>query len=277
MAKTFAHRPDREPRAAQWWVLSLLACVLVVIAVPSVGWAATCTPSDIRSGTCVSAGIDGDHVDLEGSETGAGSGHGNGNGNGSGSGNNSTGDDDADPRTPGLHDGWGLGRDPFFVTSPLTLADIAHFRPNPGVDHMEPNGWMIVGLDTNFYSTGGVQVHDGELLGRAASVRFTPVAWHWTYGDGQGASRGAPGAPWASQGIAEFDPTPTSHVYAAPGTYYIDLAIDFRAEYRYSGSPWVPIAGTLTVPANRLVATAGSAKTVLVERECTINPAGPGC
>jgi hypothetical protein len=160
---------------------------------------------------------------------------------------------------------------------PITLADIAHFRPNPGVDNMQPNGWMIVGLDTNFFSTGGVQVHDGTLLGQPASVRFTPVAWHWTYGDGTGASRGTPGSTWSALGIPEFDQTPTSHIYTAEGTYFIDLTIDFRAEYRFAGMPWVPITGVLPVPANRLVATAGNAKTVLVERECTLNPSGPGC
>jgi hypothetical protein len=258
-------------------VLAALCLVTASFAAASVASAAECTAQHIQIGGCpsVSAGIRDDHVDLEGSE--AGSGFGSGAGSGSGHDGTGAGDADAAPRDPSIRDGWGLGRDPFQFTAPVTLADIAHFRPNPGVDNMQPNGWMIVGLDTNFYSTGGVQVHDGELLGRAASVRFTPVAWHWTYGDGQSASRGTPGAPWAAQGVAEFDPTPTSHVYGAAGIYYIDLTIDFRAEYRYSGSPWVPIAGILTVQANRLVATAGSAKTVLVERECTLNTSGPGC
>jgi hypothetical protein len=160
---------------------------------------------------------------------------------------------------------------------PITLRDIASFRPTVGQDVMEPNGWMIVGLDTNFYSTAGVHVVNGTLLGQPASVRFTPVAWHWIYGDGSAATRSTHGGTWASQGITEFDPTPTSHIYREPGTYYIDLTIDFRAEYRFSGMPWTRIAGVLTLPANRLVATAGDAKTVLVEHECTQNPSGPGC
>lgn len=160
---------------------------------------------------------------------------------------------------------------------PITLADIASFRPDPGVDQMEPNGWMIVGLDTNFYSVVDTQVKNGTLLGLPASVRFTPVGWHWTYGDGESASLATGGRTWAAQGIHEFDPTPTSHIYRQPGTYYIDLTIDFSAEYTVAGIPWTPIAGTLPVPANRLVATAGDAKTVLVERECTVNPSGPGC
>jgi len=173
-------------------------------------------------------------------------------------------------------------RDEFTVTDPpapgvITLADIASFRPAVGSDHMEPAGWMIVGLDTNFYSDAARHEVPGTLLGLPAGVRFTPSAWHWTYGDGAALSSARPGASWAALHVAEFEPTPTSHVFAAPGTYTIDLAIEFSAEYRFAGSPWVPIAGTLTVPANRIVATAGDAKTVLVGRDCSANPRGAGC
>jgi hypothetical protein len=136
---------------------------------------------------------------------------------------------------------------------------------------------MIVGLATNFYSIVGVEIENGQLLGQPASVRFTPISWHWTYGDGKSATRSTAGRTWAAQHIAEFDPTPTSHVYTAEGTYYIDLTITFRAEYRYAGGPWLPVIGTIALPANRLKATAGDAKTVLVGRDCTQNPSGPGC
>ena len=158
-----------------------------------------------------------------------------------------------------------------------TLNDIAAFRPSPGVDHMEPDGWFVVGLDANFYATGGSSVVPGTLLGYPANVRFTPIRWRWTYGDGTSATRATRGATWAAQGIQEFEPTSTSHVYSAAGTYYIDLTIGYRAEYNFNGSGWATIAGTLWLPANRLVATVGSAKTVLVERDCTAPPFGPGC
>jgi hypothetical protein len=108
-------------------------------------------------------------------------------------------------------------------------------------------------------------------------VRFTPVSWHWSYGDGAEASHPYPGATWSAQGIPEFYPTATSHVYAERGTYSIDLDVDFGAEYRFAGGPWVGIAGVLTVPADRLVITVGDARTVLVQHECTRNPSGPGC
>jgi hypothetical protein len=163
------------------------------------------------------------------------------------------------------------------VTNPITLNDIASFRPDPAVDHVEPNGWTVAGLDTNFFATGGSQVKNGTLLDQPASVRFTPVEWSWSYGDGAASSRPYPGASWAAQEAREFDPTGTSHVYTAYGTYDIDLDVDYAAEYRFAGGPWVPISGVLTVAANRLSITVGDAKTVLVERECTRNPAGPGC
>jgi hypothetical protein len=233
-----------------------------------------CTQALIRAGLCgTTAGIGNGQVTVGGTVTSPGSG---------GGGPTATGPiGPVDPNADCLYllASRCLAAGPGRTTpvQPITLADIARFRPDPGVDSVEPNGWMIVGLDTNFFATSGVLVRDGVLLGQPASVRFTPVAWHWTYGDGTAATRGTPGAPWAAQGIHEFDPTTTSHVYRAPGTYYIDLTIDYTAEYRFAGMPWLDVAGTLSLPANRLVAVAGDAKTVLVERECTLNPAGPGC
>ncbi|HAM26287.1 MAG TPA: hypothetical protein DCP11_06135 [Microbacteriaceae bacterium] len=163
------------------------------------------------------------------------------------------------------------------MTAPVTLRDLVNFRPVSGVDHMEPNGWMVVGLDTNFYAVTSVQVQQGQLLAQEASVRFTAARYHWSYGDGSGRSTTTSGAPWAAQGAAEFDATATSHVYRAAGTYSIELTIDFTAEYRYAGGSWTPIAGSIPVQANRLIAAAGDAKTVLVGRDCSANPSGPGC
>ena len=66
-------------------------------------------------------------------------------------------------------------------------------------------------------------------------------------------------------------------VYRAEGTYFIDLSITFTADYKYATGNWTHVLGTITLPANRLEATAGDAKTVLVNRDCTQNPSGPGC
>jgi len=88
-----------------------------------------------------------------------------------------------------------------------------------------------------------------------------------------------PGGTWRAQGITEFDPTPTSHIYRASGTYFIDLTVGFSPEYRWADeTAWTPVDGLVWVPANRLKAVALSdAKTVLVEDNCNTNPNGPGC
>ncbi|WP_191281370.1 PKD domain-containing protein [Pseudolysinimonas yzui] len=142
---------------------------------------------------------------------------------------------------------------------------------------MEPDGWAVAGLDTNFYAITGPHVVNGTLLGRPADVRFTPVSYRWAYGDGTSATRSTPGGTWAALGIAEFEPTPTSHVYERVGDYTITLSIVFAAEYRFNGGSWRPVVGTLTVPANDLHIRVGTAKTVLVEHDCLANPGGPGC
>ena len=161
--------------------------------------------------------------------------------------------------------------------TPITLTDIASFRPTPGVQHMQPDGWTVPGLDTNFYAVSDVHVVAGTLLGQPASVRFTPVAFHWTYGDGTSANLRVKGATWQALGVGEFDPTPTSHVYVNEGAYTIRLIIDFAPEYRFAGSPFVPIAGVIPLPANDLHITVDGAHTVLVEHDCAANPTGPGC
>jgi hypothetical protein len=168
-------------------------------------------------------------------------------------------------------------RDSYTVTEPVTLSDLVNFRPASGVNHMEPGGWMIVGLDANFYASSSTQVQTGELLGKPATVRFTPVTYRWNYGDGTAATLRTSGTTWAAQGKLEFEPTATSHVYRAAGTYAVDLTIGFAAEYRYTGAEWIPIAGTVPVAANRLTVTIGSAKTLLVDQDCAAAPGGPGC
>jgi hypothetical protein len=160
---------------------------------------------------------------------------------------------------------------------PLTLSDIAQFRPQPATQRMQPDGWMVVGLHTNFYAHIDRHVVSGTLLGAPADVRFTPVAYRWRYGDGSSARLTTKGAPWSAHGLSEFDPTPTSHVYRASGTYVIDLDVEYTAEYRFAGGGWVRLSGTIVLPANPLRATAGDAVTVLVDRDCAQPPAGPGC
>jgi hypothetical protein len=170
-----------------------------------------------------------------------------------------------------------LSRPEDAVPGTPTLSDIASFRPEVGTAHMQPNGWGVVGIHTNFYSIGGAHVVTGTLLGQPASVRFTPIAWHWDYGDGTAATAGAPGGTWAQLGIREFDATPGSHVYATKGGYTVRLGIEYTAEYQFAGQPWLPIPGSLLLSANDLSITTWNVKTVLVAEDCLADPSAPGC
>ena len=232
-----------------------------------------CTLAEKLSGQCpnVSGTVNGDGVDIRGSVNIPGSaGNSDSNGNSDANGGGSRGGGAVTPPPPPLRDGYS-------ITAPITLADLVNFTPVAGIDHMEPDGWMVVGLNTNFYATVESGVQTGLLLDLPASVRFTAERYRWSYGDGGSATRSTRGSSWEASGVGEFDRTATSHVYRAAGTYSIDLAIDYRAEYQYAGGPWVSITGTVPVAANRLVAAAGAANTVLVGHDCAQHPSGPGC
>ena len=228
----------------------------------------SCTPAQKLASDCpvVSGTVNGDGVDIRGSVGVPGSAD---NSSGSGSGDGSRGGSTVTPPPP-LRDGYS-------VTEPISLADLVNFTPVAGIDHMEPDGWMVVGLDTNFYATVESGIQTGPLLDLPASVRFTAERYRWSYGDGGSATRSTRGSSWAASGVGEFDHTATSHVYRMAGTYSIDLTIDYSAEYQYAGGPWVSILGTIPVATNRLAAAAGAANTVLVGHDCAQHPSGPGC
>ena len=258
-------------------MVSFLAAPIIA----ALTWA-SCDADAIRIGECSSpsARVIGSGVQLSADETTGRA----GSGGGSGRGGSGAPDPDAwneqreaEARARGNH------RDRFEIVNPPTpptvvsINDLASFAPAVGGNHMEPNGWIVVGLDTNFYSERSPRVVDGTLLGLPAAVRFTPVAWRWSYGDGSTKASATPGASWAAQNLHEFDPTATSHVFANPGSYAIDLTVEYSAEYQFAGAGWAAVAGTLELPANRIVATASDANTVLVNHDCRHNPGGPGC
>ncbi|WP_213813871.1 PKD domain-containing protein [Glaciihabitans sp. dw_435] len=183
------------------------------------------------------------------------------------------------PDSPVGPDGQPIVRlfDEIGVIGPPTLEDLKSFHPQVGVSNMEPNGWTIVGLPTNFFANARVNVEKGTLLGEPASVRFTPVGYRWSYGDGSSSLLSEPGASWQALGLEEFDETSTSHVYVAAGKYAVQLTVDYGAEYQFAGDPWVPVDGVLSIPTAATSVVAGTAETVLVGGDCTGNPRGPGC
>ncbi|HVL63504.1 MAG TPA: hypothetical protein VM430_19155 [Microbacterium sp.] len=159
----------------------------------------------------------------------------------------------------------------------VTLRDIASFRPAEPSDVMEPNGWAVQGLPANFVANANPEVVSGTLLGQPADVRFTPVGYRWAHSDGGTVASSTPGATWSALGVAEFTATDTSHVYSASGEHTVTLRVSLAAEYRFAGSGWLPIAGTLTIDAAPQRVLVGEVDTVLAVGDCTAYPSSPGC
>ena len=159
----------------------------------------------------------------------------------------------------------------------VTLRDIASFRPAKPGNGMEPGGWAIEDLAANFVAAASVEVVPGSLLGQPAEVRFTPVGYRWSHSDGGVVESRGPGASWAALGVREFSPTGTSHVYAESGEYTVALEVVLAAEYRFAGSGWRQIAGTLTVAGESQRVLVGEFDTVLTKGDCHAYPDGPGC
>lgn len=250
----------------QEFLLTLLLVALAPLGLAAVtGRAAdVCSTIGQVTGTCSTGSIAGDHVDV-GAEAGAGTANGDI-------------DPDAPPTTPdprlcGAETGCRAG---FDFTS-LTMSDLASFYPTkPGIAS-EPNGWAVVGLDTNFVSNAAAHAVSGRLLKLPASVRFTPTRFVWDYGDGYRRTTTTGGSTWKQLAVAEFTPTVTSHVYSTAGSYRVELAVAYTAQYRFDGAAWHDVPGTLTLRAPTETVVASGAATVLVQRDCRANPRGPGC
>lgn len=265
---------------------ALLTVLLFGTAAPLAAVAATdgCTLLQIRLGNCASANISDGEVDLGATIEQPGSGGGSSEWEPDADG---AADIPVDDALDSVEEAWcdlqRLECVPWTPpveeaeAGPITISDIASFRPQQPTAAMQPNQWMIVGLDTNFYANAPAHVVDGTLFGGTAQVRFTPTTYTWDYGDGNTVSLTNPGTTWAKYKIAEFDPTPTSHIYNEPGNYTITLAVTYAAEYRIASSSWQNVVGTLTITAPPLTATAGHASTVLVDQDCNTNPTGIGC
>ena len=163
------------------------------------------------------------------------------------------------------------------VIETVTIDDLVNFRPAAATLRMEPDGWTVVGLETNFFIDVTTNTQNGELLGRAAAVRFTPVGYRFNYGDSTTVNRTTAGGTWTTQSLDEFDPTPTSHIFTDPGSFTVTAAIEYTAQYQFDGGPWMPVVGTVRTPTNVLDVIAARSTTVLVNNTCLSAPAGPGC
>lgn len=161
------------------------------------------------------------------------------------------------------------------VGQPITMSDLAQFRPFVGELVVEPDGWGVVGTPTNFYATAETHTMDGELFDAPIEVRWTPSSYVFDYGDGTVETSDASGAAW--RGTEEsWTETATSHVYAERSDVTASLTVVFTAEVD-AGGGWFAVPGTLPVEAPSVGVKVFEVDTVLTNGDCMVNPQAAGC
>ena len=158
----------------------------------------------------------------------------------------------------------------------VTISDVARFVPSTATVAGEPDNIAVVGLPANFLSSAKTETIPGTILGRALTIRFTPVNYTFDYGDGESRTTTTPGTAWDASGQAQFTPTDTSHVYKEPGTYTVTATVTYTADIDL-GAGWIPINGTLNGPPASQQIRVVKAHTALVQGTCTERPDAPGC
>lgn len=128
----------------------------------------------------------------------------------------------------------------------LTLADIRRAfaelpLPTPTLVIQPPDGVTLVNFDTNFYTAHTAPLtRTVTLLGQRVTIRATPAAYTWTYGDGAARTTADPGAPYPDLRV--------THRYERKGVYRTRLAVTYDGSYRVGqGGPWRAIPGRVTV------------------------------
>jgi hypothetical protein len=164
------------------------------------------------------------------------------------------------------------------VTIPdITLADLASFRPATPALSGQPAGFAVAGMPANLVAAASVQDIPGTLLDWDVTVRFTPVAFEFTHGDGTTAVHDTGGATWDQLGQAQFTPTPTSHVYRHRGTYAVAVTVRYAASVNFGTGTWQPVPGHVTATTGGYTVQVLEARTALVDQTCEEDPNGPGC
>ncbi|KAA9110892.1 PKD domain-containing protein [Microbacterium rhizomatis] len=158
----------------------------------------------------------------------------------------------------------------------ITLADLVSFTPTPPTLTNEPAGYGITKRPTNFIATSTTQLIPGRLLDLDVTVRFTPTAYRYDYGDGTTQTTKTGGKPWADLHLTTWARTDTSHVYTERGTYPITVTTLYTADVNF-GNGWRPVTGNVEATTGNYTIRVLEAHTALVNKNCIEDPHGTGC
>lgn len=142
----------------------------------------------------------------------------------------------------------------------------------PSVIRMSPEGWGVTRNKTAFYAESGVRTIDMTILGFAVTVKATPVAYEWDFGDGQTLRTRSPGEP-----PVEGQEPSLYHVYGEKGAYEINLTTVYTGMFQVDGGPWLVIEGQAAVASDPVDADIYRYHRYLVDQSCDEDPTGPDC
>lgn len=157
-----------------------------------------------------------------------------------------------------------------------TMSDLVSFAPAPLALDDEPGGAGLVGMPVNFTVAAVGHEQTGTLFDLPVTVRFAPEAVHFSYGDGTTRTSVDGGRSWAQLGLASFSATPTSHAYAARGSYAASAVVRYSAAVDF-GRGWIAVPGNVEIPTRAAEVRVFEVRTALVDRTCLEDPAGRGC
>lgn len=155
--------------------------------------------------------------------------------------------------------------------------DVQSFAPAGPAFASEPDGAGVVGMPANFVASASAHSASGTLFGRPVTVRFTPSAFVFDYGDGTTGRSASGGASWTDLGQPQFTPTATSHAYGERGTYTVSVTVEYTAEVDFGIGRWLPVQGVVTATSGGYPVEIFEVRTALVDKTCAENPSGPGC
>ncbi|CAB4580844.1 unannotated protein [freshwater metagenome] len=234
-----------------------LIFALTTTAMSTPATALSCSGAQISAGTCsVGGGTTDTGVDLWGDVTTGGS--------------SGSADSDGPDECPVVVNGQCVGSSPpKGGGGPTTVSDLESFKPRSPQQFAEPSGWAIQRIPVNFWSNAKTHVVSGILLDNPADVRFSPVVYRRSFGDGSRQTSESPGDTWRELGQPPWTRTLTSHSYDEVGDVRVRLVVWYSAAFRFGSQRWRRLTGLVKVRANDLSISVLSADTVLVDRPCS--------
>ena len=132
-------------------------------------------------------------------------------------------------------------------------ANSAVFSPAAPRASVLPGTSLAPGQTASFSVGLGVRFGTATLFSNLVTVRFTPVNYFWSFGDGASTASVAVGAAGstAGSGVAVGGVGTAQHSYAQ-GTYTAVAQVEYRVDYRVKGGSWLRDPDTIWLNSNGL-------------------------